>query len=98
MRQLIYDGECIEFGEYNKNLYGTTFGSVLKVMAEGRIPVLNVHPSAILKLRNVTFKPLIIFVRPPDILTLKVNFFIEIHWKKLVLKGSRETSIWIIFK
>lgn len=72
----IYSGNCIEHGEYNNNLYGTTYGSILDVMNKGKTPVLSVNPKTILKLRNTTFKPLFIFIKPPDILTLKVSFLL----------------------
>lgn len=72
LEKKIYSGNCIEHGEYNNNLYGTTYGTILGIINEGKIPVLSVNPKTILKLRNATFKPLIIFIKPPDILTLKV--------------------------
>ncbi|KAI1721457.1 guanylate kinase domain-containing protein [Ditylenchus destructor] len=67
----ILEGQFIEFGEYNGNLYGTKYDSVAQVIDNGRIPVLNIHPSAIEKMRTARFKPIILFVKPPDMLKLK---------------------------
>ncbi|KAI1729101.1 guanylate kinase domain-containing protein [Ditylenchus destructor] len=67
----ILEGKFIEFGEYNGNLYGTKYDSVAQVIDNRRIPVLNIHPSAIEKMRSAQFKPIILFIKPPDMLKLK---------------------------
>uniref|UniRef100_A0A915EFT6 Guanylate kinase-like domain-containing protein n=1 Tax=Ditylenchus dipsaci TaxID=166011 RepID=A0A915EFT6_9BILA len=71
MEEAIRENRFVEHGEYHGNLYGTTYDSVLQVMEKGKIPVMQVHPSAICKLRTSTFKPIIIFVKPPNISLLK---------------------------
>lgn len=78
LEEKIYNGDCIEHGEYNNNLYGTTYNTILNVINQGKTPVLVLNPKTILKLRNSTFKPLLIFIKPPDMLTLRVDFFYKL--------------------
>uniref|UniRef100_A0A914E058 Uncharacterized protein n=1 Tax=Acrobeloides nanus TaxID=290746 RepID=A0A914E058_9BILA len=71
MEKWIREGRFVEFGEYNGNLYGTLDEAISTVMEKGKIPVLNAHQLALTMLRTTTFKPIIIFVEPPDLMTLK---------------------------
>lgn len=81
MEKEIHNNCFIEFGEYNGNLYGTKFDSISKIIKAGKMPILNLHEAGMEKLRNSEFLPIIIFVKPPDILLLKVflifkNFYL----------------------
>lgn len=71
MEQWIRQGRFLEFGEYKGNLYGTLADSVLNLMTQGRVPVVNPHPLSLRLLRSPTFKPFVIFVQPPDFETFK---------------------------
>uniref|UniRef100_F1KUZ8 MAGUK p55 subfamily member 7 n=1 Tax=Ascaris suum TaxID=6253 RepID=F1KUZ8_ASCSU len=72
MEQWIRQGRFLEFGEYKGNLYGTLADSVLNLMTQGRVPVVNPHPLSLRLLRSPTFKPFVIFVQPPDFETFKL--------------------------
>lgn len=71
MEQWVNEGRFIEYGEYKGNLYGTTVDSVVSVIKQGRICILNPHPQAIRMLRTPDLKPFIIFVKPPPFPALK---------------------------
>ncbi|VDN51887.1 unnamed protein product [Dracunculus medinensis] len=67
MEKDIRQGKYLEFGEYRGNLYGTLADSVLAVMKQGRVPVLNPHHLALRILRSSMFRPFIVFVKPPSL-------------------------------
>ncbi|VDK24318.1 unnamed protein product [Anisakis simplex] len=48
MEHWIRLGRFLEFGEYRDNLYGTLADSVVSIIQQGRIPVLNPHPLALI--------------------------------------------------
>ncbi|MFH4979934.1 hypothetical protein AB6A40_006643 [Gnathostoma spinigerum] len=84
----IRDGRFLEYGEYKGNLYGTLTDSVVSVMQQGRVPVLNPHPLALRVLRNNRFKPFIIFVKSPELKILK-----ETRTRALNLCDTRSASL-----
>ena len=45
-------GKFIEYGDYDKNFYGTSFSSVQSVLSLNRTCVLNLHVDSIHKLRT----------------------------------------------
>ncbi|XP_061156707.1 protein PALS1 [Syngnathus typhle] len=59
-------GKLIEFGEFEKNLYGTSTDSVRQVINTGKICVLCLHTQALKVLRSLDLKPYIIFIAPPS--------------------------------
>uniref|UniRef100_A0A8C5TYA6 Uncharacterized protein n=1 Tax=Malurus cyaneus samueli TaxID=2593467 RepID=A0A8C5TYA6_9PASS len=59
-------GKFIEYGEFEKNLYGTSIDSVRQVINSGKICLLNLHTQSLKTLRNSDLKPYIIFVAPPS--------------------------------
>uniref|UniRef100_A0A7E4VYY2 MAGUK p55 subfamily member 7 n=1 Tax=Panagrellus redivivus TaxID=6233 RepID=A0A7E4VYY2_PANRE len=71
MEEWLIQGRFIESGEYNGNLYGTLDDALLTAISRKQMPVINAHPVALRVLRTARFKPLIVFVQPPDIGTLK---------------------------
>uniref|UniRef100_A0A0K0EBS0 MAGUK p55 subfamily member 7 n=1 Tax=Strongyloides stercoralis TaxID=6248 RepID=A0A0K0EBS0_STRER len=71
MQQWINEGRFIEHGEYKGNYYGTLDLSILSIINESKIPVLNPQPTSIKLLRNHIFKSIIIFIQPPSFDILK---------------------------
>nr|XP_046229081.1 MAGUK p55 subfamily member 5b isoform X2 [Scatophagus argus] len=59
-------GKFIEFGEYEKNLYGTSTDSVRHVINSGRICLLCLHTRSLQVLRSSNLKPYVIFIAPPS--------------------------------
>ncbi|XP_053553659.1 protein PALS1 [Bombina bombina] len=59
-------GKFIEFGEFEKNLYGTSVDSVRQIINSGKICLLSLHTQALKMLRNSDLKPYIIFIAPPS--------------------------------
>ncbi|XP_072512707.1 MAGUK p55 subfamily member 5b [Salminus brasiliensis] len=58
-------GKFIEFGEYERNLYGTSADSVRQVVNAGRICLLCLHTRSLRVLRSSNLKPYVIFIAPP---------------------------------
>ncbi len=67
----IKQARFIEHGEYEKNLYGTSYEAIKKVIDNSRICVLNLYPQALKTLRNTDLMPYIIYVGPPNLAKLK---------------------------
>uniref|UniRef100_A0A674P9A1 Protein PALS1 n=1 Tax=Takifugu rubripes TaxID=31033 RepID=A0A674P9A1_TAKRU len=59
-------GKFIEFGEFEKNLYGTSTDSIRDVVNSGRICLLCLHTRSLQVLRSSNLKPFIIFIAPPS--------------------------------
>uniref|UniRef100_A0A8B9LHW4 Protein PALS1 n=1 Tax=Astyanax mexicanus TaxID=7994 RepID=A0A8B9LHW4_ASTMX len=58
-------GKFIEYGEYERNLYGTSVDSVRQVANAGRICLLSLHTRSLRVLRSSNLKPYVIFIAPP---------------------------------
>ncbi|KAI6241686.1 hypothetical protein M3Y99_00330200 [Aphelenchoides fujianensis] len=71
MEQAIGQGRFIEYGEYNGNLYGTMDQSILSLMEQGKTPIVNAHPFSLRLLRSTRFKPIVVFVEPPNFTLFK---------------------------
>lgn len=67
----IKQGRFIEYGEYEKNLYGTSSEAIRKVIENSKICVLNLYPQALKTLRNSDLMPYVIYVGPPNLNKLK---------------------------
>lgn len=67
----IKQGRFIEHGEYEKNLYGTSYEAIKKVVENSRICVLNLYPQALKTLRNSDLMPYIVYVGPSNLTKLK---------------------------
>uniref|UniRef100_A0A3B5B366 MAGUK p55 subfamily member 7-like n=1 Tax=Stegastes partitus TaxID=144197 RepID=A0A3B5B366_9TELE len=67
----ILDHRCciVHGGHY----YGTSLDSVYRVMAEGKVCLLDVHPSKIKRVYTSEFKPYVVFVKPPRIEELRLT-------------------------
>uniref|UniRef100_A0A3P8UAE8 Membrane protein, palmitoylated 7b (MAGUK p55 subfamily member 7) n=1 Tax=Amphiprion percula TaxID=161767 RepID=A0A3P8UAE8_AMPPE len=71
--ELILDHRFIEYGSHGGHYYGTSLDSVHRVMAEGKVCLLDVHPSKIKRVYTSEFKPYVVFVKPPCIEELRVT-------------------------
>ena len=60
--------EFLEYGEYEGHLYGLPFAEITKIIASGKIPVLDVEPTSLIKLRHTfgTLPLLAVYVKPPE--------------------------------
>lgn len=59
-------GKFMEFGEFEKNLYGTSTDSVRHVVNSGRICLLCLHTRSLQVLRSSNLKPYVVFIAPPS--------------------------------
>ncbi|KAG7227309.1 hypothetical protein INR49_000313, partial [Caranx melampygus] len=69
----ILNHRFIEYGRYRGHYYGTSLDSVHRVMAEGKVCLLDVHPSKIKHVYTSEFKPYVVFVKPPCIEELRLT-------------------------
>uniref|UniRef100_A0A667ZPE0 Membrane protein, palmitoylated 7b (MAGUK p55 subfamily member 7) n=1 Tax=Myripristis murdjan TaxID=586833 RepID=A0A667ZPE0_9TELE len=69
----ILNHRFIEYGRYRGHYYGTNLDSVLKMMAEGKVCLLDVHPNKIKHVYTFEFKPYVVFVKPPRIEELRLT-------------------------
>uniref|UniRef100_A0AAY4A549 Protein associated with LIN7 1, MAGUK p55 family member b n=1 Tax=Denticeps clupeoides TaxID=299321 RepID=A0AAY4A549_9TELE len=67
----VSSGKFIEWGEFDKNLYGTTTDSVRQVINSGRICLLCLHSKSLQVLCYSNLKPYIVFVAPPSLEQLR---------------------------
>ncbi|XP_028931667.1 MAGUK p55 subfamily member 2 isoform X3 [Ornithorhynchus anatinus] len=64
-------GRYLEHGEYEGNLYGTRIDSIRRVVAAGKMCILDVYPQAVKVLRTAEFVPYVVFIGAPDSETLR---------------------------
>ncbi|XP_049453237.1 MAGUK p55 subfamily member 7-like [Epinephelus fuscoguttatus] len=69
----ILNHRFVEYGRYGGHYYGTSLDSVHRVMAEGKVCLLDVHPSKIKHVYTSEFKPYVVFVKPPRIEELRLT-------------------------
>ncbi|XP_031721239.1 MAGUK p55 subfamily member 7-like [Anarrhichthys ocellatus] len=62
-----------EYGRYRGHYYGTSLDSVDRVMAEGKVCLLDVPPNKIKHVYTSEFKPYVVFVKPPRIEELRLT-------------------------
>eukprot|EP00095_Tigriopus_kingsejongensis_P000558 maker-scaffold4323_size6163-snap-gene-0.0 protein:Tk00558 transcript:maker-scaffold4323_size6163-snap-gene-0.0-mRNA-1 annotation:"maguk P55 " len=71
----------VEYGQYNGNLYGTKITSILESMQSLKQPIISPHHQALKLLRTRELKPIVIFIKPPDLSTLRASQSRPIsHW------------------
>ncbi|XP_070701470.1 MAGUK p55 subfamily member 7-like [Pempheris klunzingeri] len=63
----------IEYGMHRGHYYGTSLDSVSRVMAEGKVCLLDVHPTKIKHVYTPEYKPYVVFVKPPRIEELRLT-------------------------
>ncbi|XP_042284286.1 MAGUK p55 subfamily member 7-like isoform X1 [Thunnus maccoyii] len=71
--EAILNHRFIEYGIFKGHYYGTSLDSVHRVMAEGKVCLLDVHPSKIKHAYTSEFKPYVVFVKPPRIEELRLT-------------------------
>lgn len=71
MEEEIEAGKFIEYGEYKGNLYGTSAESVRTLINSGYVCILSPHYQALKMLRTPQLRPFVLYVKPPDLETLK---------------------------
>ncbi|KAM9844624.1 MAGUK p55 subfamily member 7-like [Aulostomus maculatus] len=69
----ILNHRFVEYGSYRGQYYGTSLHSVHRVMAEGKVCLLDVHPSKIKHVYSFEYKPYVVFVKPPCIEELRLT-------------------------
>ncbi|XGW19977.1 hypothetical protein V3C99_003642 [Haemonchus contortus] len=67
MLRKIRDGEMVEWGELDGQLYGTSADSVRAVVRSGRMCVLDCAPQALSYLYNSEFMPFVVHIVPPQL-------------------------------
>lgn len=73
LEQDIANQKFVEFGEYEKNLYGTSLHAIRAVVQSGKICILNLHPQSLRILKNSDLKPYVVFIAAPNIDKLRTN-------------------------
>ncbi|GFS22045.1 MAGUK p55 subfamily member 5 [Elysia marginata] len=68
---MIQEGGFVEYGDHQKNLYGTSFSSILDVVAQGKVCLLKMQPETLKIIRASKLKPYIVFVCPPNLEKLR---------------------------
>ncbi|XP_075245494.1 peripheral plasma membrane protein CASK-like isoform X3 [Convolutriloba macropyga] len=58
-------GEYLEVGRWNDAWFGTKFHTIDRIMQNNLIPVLDIEPDSIKKLRNSKYMPYVVFVDAP---------------------------------
>ncbi|XP_019733479.1 MAGUK p55 subfamily member 7 [Hippocampus comes] len=69
----ILNRRFIDYGTYRGHYYGTSLNSVYRVMAEGKVCLLDVHPCKLKRVYTLEFKPYVVFVKPPRIEELRLT-------------------------
>ncbi|XP_031416201.1 MAGUK p55 subfamily member 7-like [Clupea harengus] len=69
----ILNHKFIEYGEHSGNYYGTSLESVQRVLAEGKVCLLDVEPQTVEKLYTRELKPYVVFLKPPPIESLRLS-------------------------
>uniref|UniRef100_H3CR16 Membrane protein, palmitoylated 7b (MAGUK p55 subfamily member 7) n=1 Tax=Tetraodon nigroviridis TaxID=99883 RepID=H3CR16_TETNG len=69
----ILNNGFIEYGHYGGHYYGTSVDSVRKVMAEGKVCLLDVDPSVSERKSAQEFMPYVVFVKPPRLEELRLT-------------------------
>ncbi|XP_051944060.1 LOW QUALITY PROTEIN: MAGUK p55 subfamily member 7-like [Hippocampus zosterae] len=69
----ILNRRFIDYGTYRGHYYGTSLNSVYRVMAEGKVCLLDVHPCKLKRVYTLELKPYVVFVKPPRIEELRLT-------------------------
>lgn len=77
MEKDISDGEYLEWGEHNENLYGTKLQTIRQVIQSGKMCVIDCSTKALKLISNQDFMPYVVFVKCPpsidDLYAMKVK-------------------------
>ncbi|KRZ77062.1 MAGUK p55 subfamily member 5 [Trichinella papuae] len=64
----------VEWGEYQKHLYGTSFVEIRRVIERGKTCVLTLKPQVSIRaIRNSDLMPFVVFISPPSLERMKLN-------------------------
>ncbi|XP_020795084.1 MAGUK p55 subfamily member 7-like [Boleophthalmus pectinirostris] len=63
----------IEYGRYKGYYYGSSLESVNRVLADGKVCLLDMHPSNIKRVYTREYRPFVVFVKPPRIEELRLT-------------------------
>ncbi|GMR59190.1 hypothetical protein PMAYCL1PPCAC_29385 [Pristionchus mayeri] len=64
-------GQLVEFGEFEKNLYGTALSDIVAVRERGKTCLLTLKPQSLWSIRNSRVMPFVVFISPPSAIQLK---------------------------
>ncbi|WKY09575.1 hypothetical protein Q1695_002158 [Nippostrongylus brasiliensis] len=64
-------GKFVEFGEFEKHLYGTAAADIVNVIHRSKICVLTLKAESLIAVRTAEIMPFILFVAPPSLQTLR---------------------------
>ncbi|RNA09516.1 MAGUK p55 subfamily member 5-like isoform X3 [Brachionus plicatilis] len=67
----IKQARFIEHGEFEKNLYGTSYESIRKVIQNDKVCVLNLYPQALKALKCSDLIPYVVYIGPPSLARLR---------------------------
>ncbi|KAF8384364.1 magu-2 [Pristionchus pacificus] len=64
-------GQLVEFGEFEKNLYGTALADIISVREKGKTCLLTLKPQSLWSIRTSQVMPYIVFISPPSAVQLR---------------------------
>ncbi|XGW04538.1 hypothetical protein V3C99_015596 [Haemonchus contortus] len=64
-------GKFVEYGEYEKHLYGTAAADIVNVIKRSKTCVLTLKAESLIAVRTPEIMPFILFVAPPSLQTLR---------------------------
>uniref|UniRef100_A0A8L8JVV3 MAGUK p55 subfamily member 7 n=1 Tax=Heligmosomoides polygyrus TaxID=6339 RepID=A0A8L8JVV3_HELPZ len=64
-------GKFVEYGEYEKYLYGTAAADIVNVIKKSKTCVLTLKAESLMAVRTAEIMPFILFVAPPSLQTLR---------------------------
>ncbi|XP_061694783.1 MAGUK p55 subfamily member 7-like [Syngnathoides biaculeatus] len=69
----ILNRRFVDYGTHRGHYYGTSLDSVYRVLAEGKVCLLDLHPCKLKRVYTLEFKPFVVFVKPPRIEELRLT-------------------------
>ncbi|XP_005099044.1 MAGUK p55 subfamily member 5 isoform X2 [Aplysia californica] len=64
---MIQQNQFVEYGEHQKNFYGTSVAAIRQLVAQGKVCMLKLQPESLKVVRASSFMPYVVFVRPPNL-------------------------------
>ncbi|KJH53712.1 PDZ/DHR/GLGF domain protein [Dictyocaulus viviparus] len=64
-------GKFVEYGEYERYMYGTAVADIVNVIRKSKICVLTLKPESLVAVRTNEIMPFILFIAPPSLHTLR---------------------------
>ena len=75
--KLIQEGNFVEEGEYQKNLYGTSIDSIRTVIRRSKVAICVMNAPSIAVMRKENLKPFVIFIKPANAEQIRNNVLRE---------------------